>query len=248
MPTSDESVPVRVLQDIVIIPPDEDVEMPMPDVSEPVETLEHAVNTTPDEHLSSMEITPDVGSFERNNHDEDSGKGEAAQISSSKRKLDKDSLKPAKQKRARRTTDEEREASLNANANISTVETHRECPAITGTRLIRSQNKPVKSVVKGSISTFFTAPGKASTSQALKVVDPDSDSESESPKHPGYTSRRVKATPSIATFFQPGPIKNDPPRPPPAVPEPRSCAHLAGGKYTEYIRQFAVQPLEPSNG
>jgi hypothetical protein len=61
MPTSDASVPVRALQDIVIVPPDEDVEMPMPDESEPVETLEDVVITAPDEHLSSTEITPDVG-------------------------------------------------------------------------------------------------------------------------------------------------------------------------------------------
>ncbi|KAJ7827675.1 hypothetical protein B0H14DRAFT_2814182, partial [Mycena olivaceomarginata] len=104
--------------------------------------------------------------------------------------------KPVKQKRARRTTDEEREASLNANANISTVESHRvrcakcstwikldkvqkfkstnwtrheeECPAITGTRLIRSQNKPVKSVVGPMLARFRTSLAKKARARPSK--------------------------------------------------------------------------------
>ncbi|KAJ6593023.1 hypothetical protein B0H19DRAFT_1245824 [Mycena capillaripes] len=262
MPTSEESVPAQVLQDIVITPPDEDVEMPMPDENEPVETLEDVVITAPDKHRSSMVIMSEIGSFEQNNHDEDSGKGEAAQSSSSQldEKLDKDSLTPPKQKRTQRITDEEREASLKANANISTVEAHcvrcakclswikldklqkfkptnwtrheEECPAITGTRLICSQNKPVKSVVIGSISTF-----------SRHLANKHEPGSQKSPKHPGYTSRRVKAMLSIATFFRPGPIKNDPPKPPPAAPEPRSCTHLAGGKYTEYIERAETRSM-----
>ncbi|KAJ7601957.1 hypothetical protein DFH06DRAFT_1399828, partial [Mycena polygramma] len=52
-------------------------------------------------------------------------------------------------------------------------------------------------------------------------------------------------TPSIATFFAPGPIKSHPPRrvQPVAPPEPRSCVHLSGGKYTEYIERTETRTM-----
>ncbi|KAJ7893124.1 hypothetical protein B0H14DRAFT_3675785 [Mycena olivaceomarginata] len=65
--------------------------------------------------------------------------------------------------------------------------------------------------------------------------DPDSDSSKET----RYISRK---TPSVTTFFAPGPIRNPPPKPV-IVKEAKSCLGLTGGKYTEYIDRTETRSM-----
>ncbi|KAJ6503931.1 hypothetical protein C8R45DRAFT_924266 [Mycena sanguinolenta] len=49
-------------------------------------------------------------------------------------------------------------------------------------------------------------------------------------------------TPSVTTFFDPGPIRNPPPKPV-IVKEAKSCLGLMGGKYTEYIDRTETRSM-----
>ncbi|KAJ7837146.1 hypothetical protein B0H13DRAFT_1912627 [Mycena leptocephala] len=115
------------------------------------------------------------------------------------------------------------------------------CPGITG---------EVRVTGRGSIQSFF-GKGKE-TGSAVKVeIDSESraenvsDSESEK-KSLGvtYITRSVKATPSIATIFDPGPIKSHPRKPVISKPpETRSCQHLSGEEYNEYIERTETRTM-----
>ncbi|KAJ6563697.1 hypothetical protein DFH09DRAFT_1278913 [Mycena vulgaris] len=126
------------------------------------------------------------------------------------------------------------------------------CPAITGKRTVRTiVRKPtVNKIVpqKGgatAITAFFRPPektGSSQTTQTMPMDTNDSDSESTSNKgHTSYTSRLVNATPGIKAFFEPGPIKNPPPKPV-VIIEPKSCIHLSGGKDSINGRCFGHAP------
>ncbi|KAJ7714729.1 hypothetical protein B0H16DRAFT_1807499 [Mycena metata] len=50
------------------------------------------------------------------------------------------------------------------------------------------------------------------------------------------------ATPSVANFFDPGPLRNPSPEPV-IIPIPKSCKHLSGGVYVEYIQRTMTRSL-----
>ncbi|KAJ7812191.1 hypothetical protein B0H14DRAFT_3753374 [Mycena olivaceomarginata] len=131
------------------------------------------------------------------------------------------------------------------------------CPQITGLDRTRTAvKKPVKVVTgKASIASFFgnlqkpepkPAPEPVPEPSSLKGNDA-SDSESDSGRisNVTYTTLLVNATPSVTTFFAPGPITSHP-RVREASPEPperRSCQHLSGGDYIEYIERTETRTM-----
>ncbi|KAJ7041877.1 hypothetical protein C8F04DRAFT_1390777 [Mycena alexandri] len=109
------------------------------------------------------------------------------------------------------------------------------CSAITGKKYVRTRVQKTHKIVTGSgaISSFFGGAGSntgASTSKAAmdSALDSDSDNDSKAPKT-SYVLRIVNATPSAINFFDPGPIKNPPPKPV-ILKEPKPCRHLSGGR------------------
>ncbi|KAJ6579492.1 hypothetical protein DFH09DRAFT_1445551 [Mycena vulgaris] len=193
-------------------------------------------------------------------------------VGSSKRKLDDETVinpQPPKKKRERLLNKDQREALLNANPNISTLRemlvwvklhatrefkienwTQHEgtCSAITGKILVRTAIKPklVGPVAtgSGSIASFFGAkPNRTgSTSKVSTTPAPGDDSDSESSKKVKYTSHLIPATPSVTTYFKPGPIKNPPPKPA-VVKVAKSCVGLFGGKYKEYVERTETRSM-----
>ncbi|KAJ6494482.1 hypothetical protein C8R45DRAFT_1095403 [Mycena sanguinolenta] len=57
-----------------------------------------------------------------------------------------------------------------------------------------------------------------------------------------YISHKINGTPSVATFFAPGSIRNPPPRPI-VVKKEKSCIHLSGVKYIEYIARTETRSM-----
>ncbi|KAJ7082107.1 hypothetical protein C8R44DRAFT_992225 [Mycena epipterygia] len=122
------------------------------------------------------------------------------------------------------------------------------CPAITGKRTVRTVIKQTATTVaKGSssIATYFGVAAKSDSTSSTHQIHDAYESDSESKLKKGeitYTSQLLNSMPSIRTFFSPGPIKNPPPKPV-IVKEPKSCTHLSGGKYIEYIDRTETRSM-----
>ncbi|KAJ6596163.1 hypothetical protein DFH09DRAFT_1407086 [Mycena vulgaris] len=126
------------------------------------------------------------------------------------------------------------------------------CRGIVGltsvrTAVVQKSTKIVKG--PGSIASFF-GPGKGKTVETPEAegsVDSGNESEAEhkSKTTVKYITRTVNVTPSISTFFAPGPIKSHPREPAPE-PEPalrRSCRNLSGEEYNEYIERTETRTM-----
>ncbi|KAF8156205.1 hypothetical protein K438DRAFT_2076139 [Mycena galopus ATCC 62051] len=178
---------------------------------------------------------------------------------------------PKKQKvsRAFRTTPEERKAILDCNQNISEVELHRvRCKACKFWVKLHSktqyklenwtQHEARCSLITGkrrkkgaaSITSFFgqskSAPqlneAEPSSSKPRTVEMSDTDSDSEPMKLPNLSEINRLQTPSIASIFSPGLIKNPPPKPV-IYKIPKSCTYLEGDQYREYIERTETRSM-----
>ncbi|KAJ7269009.1 hypothetical protein C8J57DRAFT_1066950 [Mycena rebaudengoi] len=140
---------------------------------------------------------------------------------------------PAKKKRAKKSTAEERKAKLSDNKWTGTVEAHRVYCTACGTWIaldLKQQYKLDNWENHENVCPGIT--GKLRVRQSAKK-----------PGKVAYVSRLVNATPSIASLFNPGPIKNPPPMPPAPATAPKSCKRLSGPEYKEYINRTETRSM-----
>ncbi|KAJ7746788.1 hypothetical protein DFH07DRAFT_1038081 [Mycena maculata] len=127
------------------------------------------------------------------------------------------------------------------------------CFGITGrvsvrTAVVKSApTKPVKGA--GSLYSFFGKGKQKDVPVPVANVARDSESEDEPVSQPKstvtYVTHSVRATPIISNYFALGAIKSHPREriPTPEPPEPRSCRHLSGEDYTEYIERTETRTM-----